>query len=221
MRTRYHENLEQLTDQLRVMCVRNRDAVAMATHALLDADLESAERTIDHCARTTAMREGIEHAAITLLALEAPVAGELRRVVTALQLVDDLTRMSTLSEHIARTARRRHPDCAVPAPVRDLLARMGQTAVEIADAAADVLATADPRDAADLDARDDTMDALHHDLLAAVLAEDWDNATTAAVDVTLLGRYYERFADHAVHIGERILYIATGTTAATTTQSTL
>lgn len=182
----------------------------MATDALLGADLELAERTIDYCAETVAMRDGAEHAAVTLLALEAPVAGELRRVVTALQLVDDLTRMSTLTEHIADTARRRHPAEAVPEPVRNLVTHMGETAVDLADAAVGVLTTADPCDAADLDARDDTMDDLHRDLLAAILAEGWDNGTAAAVDVTLLGRYYERFADHAVEVGRRTLYMTTG-----------
>ncbi|UAK35904.1 phosphate transport system regulatory protein PhoU [Nocardia asteroides] len=210
MRTRYHDHLEQLADQLRVMCVRNREAIAMATDALLGADLELAERTIDYCAETVAMREDTEHAAVTLLALEAPVAGELRQVVTALQLIDDLTRMSTLTEHIARAARRRHPGGAVPAAVRNLMTHMGETAVDLADAAVGVLTTADPVDAADLDARDDTMDELHRDLFAAVLAEGWDNGTTAAVDVTLLGRYYERFADHAVEVGRRTLYMTTG-----------
>ncbi|MFG3620940.1 phosphate uptake regulator PhoU [Nocardia sp. NPDC047654] len=210
MRTRYHDHLEQLAGQLRVMCARNREAIAMATDALLGADLELAERTIDYCAETVAMREDTEHAAVTLLALEAPVAGELRRVVTALRLVDDLTRMSTLTEHIARTARRRHPADAVPEPVRELVSHMGETAVDLADAAVGVLTTADPGDAADLDARDDTMDDLHRDLLAAILAEGWDNGTAAAVDVTLLGRYYERFADHAVEVGRRTLYMTTG-----------
>jgi phosphate transport system protein len=213
MRTRYHAHLEQLASQLRVMCARNRDAVAMATGALLDADLELAERAIDYCARTAGMREDLEGAAITLLALQAPVAGELRRVVTAVQLVDDLTRMSVLCEHIARTARRRHPACAVPASVRDVVARMGDSAVGIAEAAVGVLTTADPVDAAGLDARDDRMDALHRDLLGAILAEGWDGGTPAAVDVTLLGRYYERFADHAVQVGRRILYVATGSAA--------
>ncbi|WP_328821009.1 phosphate signaling complex protein PhoU [Nocardia sp. CY41] len=210
VRTRYHDHLEQLADQLRVMCARNREAIAMATEALLGADLELAERTIDYCAETVAMREDTEHAAMTLLALEAPVAGELRRVVTALQLVDDLTRMSALTEHIARAARRRHPADAVPEPVRTLVTHMGETAVDLADAAVGVLTTADPGDAADLDARDDTMDDLHRDLLAAILADEWDNGTAAAVDVTLLGRYYERFADHAVEVGRRTLYMTTG-----------
>ncbi|MFD8250359.1 phosphate signaling complex protein PhoU [Nocardia sp. NPDC059691] len=210
MRTRFHDHLEQLADHLRAMCVRNREAIAMATDALLGADLELAERTIDYCAETAAMREDAEHAAVTLLALEAPVAGELRQVVTALQLVDDLTRMSALTEHIADAARRRHPADVVPEPVRDLMTHMGAAAVDLADAAVGVLTTADPGDAADLDARDDTMDDLHRALLAAILAEGWDNGTAAAVDVTLLGRYYERFGDHAVEVGRRTLYMTTG-----------
>jgi phosphate transport system protein len=210
MRTRYHENLDQLTAQLQAMCRRDRTAIATATNALLGADLELAEQAIDICHEINTMRDGCEHAAMTLLALQAPVASELRQVVTAIQLVGDLLRMGALSEHIANIARRRHPAYAVPESAQPIVARMGAAAIAIATSAVAVLRSGDPHDAAQLDDQDDTMDRLHHDLLAAVLGDDWTGGMTAAVDLTLLGRYYERFADHAVQVGRRTVFMATG-----------
>lgn len=210
MRTLYHENLEGLSHQLRAMCLHARAVVATATGALLKADLSEAERAIDLGAEMDAMRERCEREAVRLLALQAPVAGELRQVVTAIQLVGDLVRMGALAGHIAEVARRRHPVCAVPASAEAVVTRMGSVAVAIATSAAAVLASGDPDDAAQLDTADDIMDRLHQGLLAAILAEGWDHGTTAAVDLTLVGRYYERFADHAVEVGRRTIFITTG-----------
>ncbi|WP_063057237.1 PhoU domain-containing protein [Nocardia salmonicida] len=120
--------------------------------------------------------------------------------------------MGALTVHIAGIARRRHPEHAVPESMRPTVARMGAAAVAMATAAAAVLASGDPDDAAQFDARDDTMDRLHRALLTAVLADDKDASKAMVVDVTLLGRYYERFADHTVEVGRRTIFMATGCT---------
>jgi phosphate transport system protein len=211
MRTRFHESLDQLAAQLQAMCLRDRAAVAAATQALLTADLDLAEQAIDICREIDSLRDNCEQAAVRLLALEAPVASELRQVVAAIQLVGDLTRMGALAEHIANVARRRHPAHAVPESVRPTLARMGAAAIAMATSAAAILTSRDPDDAAQLDSQDDAMDHLHHTLLTTVLADDWAAGTAAAVDLTLLGRYYERFADHIVQVGRRTIFMATGT----------
>jgi phosphate transport system protein len=210
MRTQFHDDLDQLAARLQSMCLRDRAAVAAATNAVMAADVELAEEAIDICREIDTMRDSCEQAAVTLLALQAPVAGELRQVVTAIQLVGDLARMGALSEHIANIARRRHPAHAVPEPVQPLVARMGSAAIAMATSAAAVLGSRDPHDAAQLDGQDDIMDHLHRDLLAAILADDWTGGTAAAVDLTLLGRYYERFADHTVQVGRRTIFMATG-----------
>ncbi|WP_181725745.1 phosphate signaling complex PhoU family protein [Nocardia gipuzkoensis] len=123
MRTRFHEDIDKLAAGLEAMCLRDRSAIAAATHALLDADLQQAEHAIDLCADIATAGQECEHAAVRLLALQAPVAGELRQVVTAVQIVGDLTRIGALAEHIAEIARRRHPEPAVPDSVRPILAR--------------------------------------------------------------------------------------------------
>ncbi|MFI6225189.1 phosphate signaling complex protein PhoU [Nocardia salmonicida] len=212
MRTRFHEDLEQLANQLYTMCLRDRAAIAAATGGLLNADLEQSERAIEICQELDTLRDQCEHTAVALLALQSPVAGELRKVVTAIQLVANLHRMGALTEHIADIARRRHPEHAVPESMRSIVARMGAAAVAMATAAAAVLASGDPEDAAQFDAEDDTMDRLHHELLTAVLACDGHSSKAMIIDMTLLGRYYERFADHSVEVGHRTIFMATGCT---------
>ncbi|MFJ9371545.1 PhoU domain-containing protein [Nocardia sp. NPDC101769] len=210
MRTRFQEDLEQLAGRLRMMCLRDCAAVAAATDSLLNADLELAEQAIDICREIDLTRDHCEREAMRLLAVQAPVAGELRQVVTAIQLIGDLAKMATLSEHIADVGRRRHPAPAIPELVKPVVARMGAAASAMATSAAAVLESGDPGDAAQLEGQDDTMDRLHHDLLAAVWADNWTGGITAAVDLTSLGRYYERFADHAVQVGRGTVNMATG-----------
>ncbi|MFD6216429.1 phosphate signaling complex PhoU family protein, partial [Nocardia salmonicida] len=147
MRTRFHEDLEQLADQLHMMCLCDRAAIAAATDGLLDADLEQCERAIEICQKLDTLRDQCEHTAVALLALQSPVASELRKVVTAIQLVSNLHRMGALTEHIANIARRRHPEHAVPASMAPIMARMGAAAVAMATAAAAVLVSGDPDDA--------------------------------------------------------------------------
>ncbi|MFD6105443.1 phosphate signaling complex protein PhoU [Nocardia salmonicida] len=212
MRTRFHEDLEQLAQQLHTMCLHDRAAIAAATGGLLHADLEQCERAIEICQELDILRDQCEHTTMALLALQSPVAGELRKVVTAIQLVSNLHRMGALTEHIADIARRRHPEYAVPASMAPIMARMGAAAVAMATAAAAVLVSGDPDDAAQIEAQDDTMDRLHRELLAAVLDEDEHASKAMVVDVTLLGRYYERFADHTVEVGRRTIFMATGST---------
>ncbi|MFE3055460.1 phosphate signaling complex protein PhoU [Nocardia sp. NPDC059236] len=210
MRTEYYASLARLATLLVAMSLRDRDAVASATNALLDADIEQAEHAIDECAEIETMRDHCEQAAVDLLARQAPVASELRQVVTALQLVGDLARMGTLASHIARTARRRHPGHAVPDSVRPIVASMGAAAVAIVTSAAAVLESRDPEDAARLDQQDDVMDELHRELFTTVRGPDWHDGVTSAVDLALLAHYYERFADHAVQVGRRTIFLATG-----------
>lgn len=217
MRAQFHAELDRLAAGLQVMCRRDRAAIAAATNALVNADIDAAEHTLDLCREIENSREDSETAAVSLLALQAPVAGELRQVVVAVQLVGDLVRMATLAGHIAEIARLRHPEHAVPEPVRLIVAKMGAAAIAMATTAAQILGSRDPVAAADLERRDDLMDELHTELLAVILASDWPGTIAAAVDATLLGRYYERFADHTVQVGLRTVFVATGRYPTSTT----
>jgi phosphate transport system protein len=210
MRTAYHEQLSALTTQLGEMCGLAGQAMDRATHALLQADLVLAEQVISDHENITTMSARAEESAFVLLALQAPVAGDLRAIVSSIQIVADVDRMGALALHVAKIARRRHPEHALPEEVNGYFAEMGRVAVELGNAAQEVLLSRDPEKAARLREEDDAMDDLHRHLFSVLMDRDWKHGVTAAVDVTLLSRFYERFADHAVEVGRRVIFQVTG-----------
>jgi phosphate transport system protein len=213
MRSAFHEQLDSLTETLSQMCGLAGLAMERATQALLQADLAIAETVIadhEHLAR---MQTDAEETAFVLLALQAPVAADLRIVVGSMQNVADAERMGGLARHVAQVARRRHPDRALPTEVGGYFAEMGKIAVALGNSAKDVVLSRDPERAAQINRDDDAMDHLHDQLYALLTEEDWAHGVESAVDVALLGRFYERFADHAVEIGQRVIFQATGETS--------
>ena len=210
MRTAYHEQLEALTAQLGEMCGLAGAAMERATQALLQADLALAEQVITDHEQIAAMSARAEEAAFVLLALQAPVAGDLRAIVGSIQIVADVDRMGALALHVAKIARRRHPQHALPEEVNGYFAEMGRVAVELGNSAQEVLITRDPEKAARIQEEDDAMDDLHRHLFTVLMDREWKHGVAAAVDVTLLGRFYERFADHAVEVARRVIFQVTG-----------
>ncbi|MDV3129431.1 phosphate signaling complex protein PhoU [Mycobacterium sp. 21AC1] len=210
MRIQYHEQLDSLTDQLGAMCDLAGTAMERATQALLQADLVLAEQVITDHDQISVLSAKAEESAFVLLALQAPVAGDLRSVVGAIQIVADVDRMGALALHVAKIARRRHPQHALPEEVNGYFAEMGRVAVELGHAAREVLETRDPEKAARIREEDDAMDDLHRHLFTVLMDKEWKHGVTAAVDVTLLSRFYERFADHAVEVARRVIFQVTG-----------
>ena len=210
MRTAYQQRLAVLSPQLADACGMAGQAMSQATGALLRADLDLADRTIlDH--QNIALRtRAAQRKAFTLLALQAPVASDLRTVVSSMQIAADVERMGALAVHVAQSARRRYPHGAVPDAVRPLFADMGQLAVELGYGARDVLLSRDPTRAASIRDDDDAMDEMHERLLRTMMDRDWTHGVGTAVDLALIGRFYERFADHAVQIGRRVVFQTTG-----------
>src|SRR5689334_16730246 len=210
MRTAYQEQLSSLTVQLGEMCGLAGVAMERATQSLLQADLALAEQVITDHDRITEISVRAEEAAFMLLALQGPVAGDLRAIVSGIQIVADVDRMGALALHVAKIARRRHPQHALPEEVNGYFAEMGRVAVELGSSAQEVLLTRDPEKAARIGEEDDAMDDLHKHLFTVLMDREWKHGVTAAVDVTLLSRFYERFADHAVEIARRVIFQATG-----------
>jgi phosphate transport system protein len=210
VRTTYHEQLAALHEQLGDMCGKAGAAMQKATEALLLADLEQAEQVIADQRELAQMSGAAEDAAFVLLALQAPVASDLRGVVAAIRVSADAERMGGLAVHVAKIVRRRHPEHVLPEQVNGYFAEMGRVAVELGNAAQEVLRTGDPDKARLVDDEDDDMDELHRRLFVELMDRDWKYGVAAAVDVTLLGRFYERFADHAVEIAKRVIFLATG-----------
>lgn len=212
MRTAFQEQLDALTQTLSEMCGLAGLAMERATQALLQGDLVTAEQVITDHDHLAELRVRAEEAAFVLLALQSPVAGDLRLVVGTLQNLADSERMGGLALHVAKIARRRHPSRAVPEEVDGYFAEMGRIAVELSNCAQEVVLSGDPQKAAQISRDDDAMDLLHKHLFTVLMDKEWDHGVASAVDITLLGRFYERFADHAVAIGRRVIFQATGET---------
>ena len=158
----------------------------------------------------TAMSAQAAERAFVLLALQAPVAGDLRAIIGAIQIAANIDRMGALALHVAKIARRRHPQHALPEQVNGYFAEMGRVAVELGNSTREVLLTHDPDKAARIDEEDDAMDDLHRRLFSVLMDHDWKHGVAAAVDITLLGRFYERFADHTVEVARRVIFQSTG-----------
>ena len=212
MRTAYHEQLDALTNQLAEMSRMAGVAMERATQSLLQADLVLAEQVIGDHEKLVSTSARAEEAAFVLLALQAPVAGDLRSIVSSIQIVADVERMGALALHVAKIARRRHPQHALPEEVNGYFAEMGRVAVDVADSAREVLLSRDPDKARRIREEDDAMDDLHRHLFSVMMDREWKHGVSAAVDVTLLGRFYERFADHAVEVARRVIFQVTGHT---------
>ncbi|HKP42650.1 phosphate signaling complex protein PhoU [Mycobacterium sp.] len=210
MRTQYHEQLAALSTQMGEMCGLAADAMEHATHALLERDLSVAEQVIADHEHIASMSRRAEGNALKLLALQQPVASDLRTIVGSIHIGADIERMGALAVHVASIARLRHPDCALPDEVRASFAEMGHKAVQLARSAQEVLLSRNPDKAARLRDQDDAVDAEHQHLFTLLIDRKWQDSVCSAVDVALLGRFYERFADHAVEIGRRVVFEATG-----------
>lgn len=192
------------------MCGLAATAMEHATSSLLDADLPLAEQVIADHQHLSDMSRRLEDDAVRLLALQQPVAKDLRTVVGSLHVGADIERMGALAAHVASISRLRHPECALPDDVRASFTKMGSRAVELAKMAQKILISRDPALAARIRDDDDVVDAEHRHLFTLLIDHKWQDGVCSAVDVALLGRYYERFADHAVEIGRRVVFEATG-----------
>lgn len=210
MRELYREELEDINSCLVEMANAAGSAMSTATTALLDADVALADRVIAGDEHIDAVRESIEQRCFALLARQQPVATDLRTVTAAMRIVADLERMGDLAVHVAKVARMRFPDPAVPQEVRPLFLEAGHIAESLVSKTATVIAKLDVEAAAQLEADDDLMDRIHRQLFSELLADSWPHGMEQAIDVTLLGRYYERFADHAVSVARRVVYLVTG-----------
>ena len=210
MRDVFHDELDEIGDGVAEMTSLVATAMEGATTALLDADLGHAERVIDADARVDALRIDLEDRAFQMIARQQPVATDLRVLLTTLHLVADLERMGDLALHVAKIARLRFPEAAVPEEARDVIAQMGKVAQSLVRKVGEVIDGRDVELAQAIEAEDDSMDALRRKLFTLVLSPRWAHGTEAAIDMTLLGRYYERYADHAVAVARRMTFIVTG-----------
>ncbi|CUU67107.1 phosphate signaling complex protein PhoU [Corynebacterium variabile] len=210
MRTVYQEQMRTFAHDLSLMSDRVRTMMSEACLALFDADIEKAETVLSSIDGVEELRKKAEQTSFELLALEGPVARDLRQVVSGTYIVEDLARMAALAVHVARTARRHHPDHTLPEQIEPYFREMARLTDEIGAKLHDVLVTYDPEKAMELALDDDAVDDLHEHMFQLTTKREWPFPVSVAVDVTLLSRFFERYSDHAVNIGTRVVYLATG-----------
>jgi phosphate transport system protein len=210
MREVFHQSLEDVQARLVEIAELAATAIERATQAFSSSDVALAEGVIEADAVIDEKAAALDEIAIEILARQQPVARDLRIVVTALRVSASLERMGDLAEHIAQLARSRFPERAIPRGLKATFTRMGELDVEVARKLVELLRTEDLRIAEDIRNLDDSIDELHLSVFEKVLGESWKGEAMATVDATLASRYHERFADHAVSVAKRVVYLATG-----------
>ena len=217
MRAAFHEQLDEISDLLAEMAVAAGTAMNQATQALLNADLAVAEAVISGDDHLDELTSEVERRCYEAAALQQPVATDLRIVIGSLRISSSLERMGDLAVHVAKQARMRYPNHSVPNSLRAMFAEMGAADDAIAAKTATVITTKDVALGPDIEKYDQEVDRLHRELFTAVLSPSWTHGVEAAIDATLLSRYYERYADHAVSIARRVVHVVTGEPYADTT----
>ena len=207
-RLEFASDLGMVRASLVTMTETASKAIRAATTALLDLDLEAVRMTASLEQELEDDRLAIERRTHHLLARQQPVAGDLRMLISAIKISAECRRMAVLAHHIGTAAGRSYPASAIPDELSEIFRRMGDVASRIADGARITLTTSDALDAARLEVDDDAMDGLLRALFRA-LVDNWSHGVEAAVNVALIGRYYERFADHAVAIAQSVIFIET------------
>ena len=192
------------------LCTLVEEVLALSTRALLQSSLQAAEDAMSREQQVPAVVRRCEERAVKLLALEGPVARDLRQVVASIYIVEDLERMASLTVHVANAARRRHPEPVLSAELHPAFDSLAQLAAGMAATTRTLLTHPDPQAAQALERDDDAVDRLHEAIMTAVTRADWPGTSQEAVDAALVARYFERFADHCVNVGTRVIYLATG-----------
>lgn len=212
MRESFHAELAELRALLARMCERAADAMRRATDALLSADLDGAKQVLAEDAELDGMRDQCEERAQQMLALQAPVATDLRIVLSAIYCAEKVERMGDLAAHLAKTTVRAHPRHVVPPELRDTFDRMGTITADMATQLVTHMTDPCAGAFAELEATDHEVDDLHAQVLATVTAATWPHDVPTATTLALVARFYERYADQAVSTAKRVEFVSTGTT---------
>ncbi|MSO28868.1 MAG: phosphate signaling complex protein PhoU [Candidatus Planktophila sp.] len=210
MRSVFQDELDSVSQTLFDLSVMVSDSMARATKSVMTKDLKLAEEVITSDEKIDTVQHDLDARIIDIIARQQPVASDLRALVTALRMSADLERMGDLAHHVAKIVRLRHPESAVPAELVALVEAIGETAEKIATKTGVVISTRDVALAAQVEKDDDEMDELHRKLISVLIEPSWSHGVETAIDLTLLGRYYERYADHAVSVSRRVIFLVTG-----------
>ena len=210
MREVFHQSLEDVQGRLVEISELVTVAIDKATRAFGTSDVALAEEVIEADDIIDEKALALDELAIEILARQQPVARDLRIVVSALRISASLERMGDIAEHIAQLTRMRFPERAIPKGLKGTFKKMGQLDVDMARTLTELLRTQHLELSETIRNADDDVDELHAAVFEKVLSDSWQGETAATVDATLASRYHERFADHAVSISMKVVYLATG-----------
>jgi phosphate transport system protein len=210
IRSVFQDELDNVSQSLVDLTTMVSASVVKASKAFQTADLNLAEEVIATDIKIDDYQHDLDARIIDIIARQQPVASDLRALVTALRMSADLERMGDLSHHIAKVARLRHPNSAIPNDLLLAFTEMGHVAEKLATKVATVITTRDTDMALQVEKDDDEMDVLHKKVISGIIGSNPVLSLDVAIDLTLLGRYYERFADHAVSVARRVYFLVKG-----------
>ncbi len=207
----FHAEIDEISDLIVQLAARAGDAVARATDALLRYDLVEAQQVIDDDDYIDVAAIEVEEKCQSLLALQQPMAGDLRQILAAMWITGELERTGGLACNICKGARRMFRT-ELPPRLRGLIAEMNEEAIRLIRLAVDSYSEHDAALASALDDIDDRLDSLHRTFVKTLLesSRTHDLDVQPSVQLALIARYYERIGDHAVNIGDRVRYMVSG-----------
>jgi phosphate transport system protein len=209
LRRPFHRDLDDVRRTIARLSATVTEDILRATELLLAQDLDQAERMIAADDELDATCVAVGQRCYRLLALQAPVASDLREIVAAMRIVAEVERSSDLAVNVCKAARRLQGR-SLPPRIRDLVRRMGDQASALFREATEAYLGNDAVRAAAIPEMDDLLDDLQRRLVAAIFDVPGDIDLPTAVQLAMLARFYERIGDHAVTIGERVTYLVTG-----------
>jgi phosphate transport system protein len=206
----FQAELHQIGEELIEISQLVAEAMQKAVDAFESADIELAEEVIADDARIDSLQNSLDERAIEVLALQGPVAGDLRMIVGALRMSASLERMGDLARHVAQLARLRFPEKVIPDAILPTFQEMARLDLQIAQKVTELLETRNLDLSTEIDAHNDRINELHAGVFKTIAAADWTAPAPSTVDVTLASRYFERFADHGVSVARKVSYLVTG-----------
>lgn len=210
MRKQFQAELHQVDEDLIEISQLVGEAMQKAIASLDSADVELAEDVIASDARIDFLQNALDERAIDILARQAPVAGDLRQLVASLRMSASLERMGDLARHIAQTARLRYPAKVVPESLAPVFHELGELDLKICSSLSTLLDSKDLDEATNIVAFNTRVNELHAGVFKTIASDGWAEPAATAVDVSLLSRYFERFADHGVSVARKVTYLVTG-----------
>lgn len=210
MREIFKQEMKDLADDLVRQGKEAARAMERSAESLRDANLALAEQVIDSDRRIDALERNLDEMGLSLLARQAPVAGDLRTVISVLRMSQTLERMGDLARHVAYVARGRYPESPSQGRLHEILVEMAERAAAVGARMVELLETHDIAIAEQIEDEDDILDQLHLETFKVLLDESNPMTRQEIIDGVLLGRYLERYGDHAVSVARRISFLVTG-----------